>query len=653
MPSAPPKPKRKPTQRAGTGKTATPKPPKRSPIPSRLSDDDAADLATYLVTHHPLVWWESHGFISTKDSLEACLRQANILQQRLSDAVQYCLENKIPCRAVILKPRQKGISTITTAILYWMAHRYKIKCLIVGGKAKQWENLLAMVERYHNNDSFEWGFGGKVGAEDAHWDNGSILSTETAAGKEPGRSGTYQVIICTEVGGWAEAGVKNGKSVMTALMACMDYAPNTIFIAESTSSGAAGVFHDDLWQQAVDWDDFKRGIRKPGGFFRIFAGVFEFGIKDKLDPHEDPIAILAGEGARNEEEKKREAELIAQFNLDAEDIKYWRRLLAECANDPEKRDREYPPTPEDAFRAASMCRFNTGGIRQLRTEALHSMQTRVQMGMFDHHNDERSQTYNRSSRFTWRTVTAEDQANFYLFERPIPGCRYVLAVDNAGGRATSDDKRDTDNHAVVVLRCGYFKVLENGRHQWQPPTVVAAIKPGQKQDIDILTKWVYALHVFFGRCLVVPEANNDRGLIRDLRKLGVHIYEQLRPATRTDAAKPSGKLGFWTRGADGEQTRNAIIELIAAAIREIATQGDGIFIPFPWIVEELAHFRIDPDDGKAKGMDGWHDDWVLAIAIAYATKDGATTYTEETVNPARSRQMDQPITARAHGAHRV
>jgi len=616
------------------------------PMPHRLSDDDSADLAQYLITHHPLVWWEGHGYISTKDSLEPCLRIANILQQRLADAVQYCLEHGIPCRAVILKPRQKGISTITTAILYWMVHRFKLKALIIGGKDKQWKNLLEMVKRYHVNDSFEWGFGGQVGAEGGTWDNGSILATETAGGKEPGRSGTYQVIIATEVGGWAEAGVKNGKGVMTALMACMDYAPGTIFIAESTSSGAAGVFHDDLWKEAVDWDDFKRGIRKPGGFFRIFAGVFEFGIKDKLDPGETEAGILMGEGARNEEERKREKELIAQFNLEAGDIKYWRRLLAECANDPERRDREYPPTPEDAFRAASMCRFNTGGIRQLRSEALLAMQERCQMGVFDHHNKD------GTDRYSWRTVTTEDAANFYLFERPINDCRYLIAVDNAGGRATGDDKRDTDNHAVVVIRCGYFKQLETGRSQWQPTTIVAAIKPEQKVDIDVLEKWVYALHVFYGRCIVVPEANNDRGLILMLRNRGVHLYEQTRPATRTDSAKPSGKLGFWTRGADGENTRNAIIELLAAAIREIATQGDGLFIPFPWIVEELAHFRIDPDDGKAKGMDGWHDDWVLALAIAFATKDSATTYRAETIDLMRGRYQHENQTTQVHSAHR-
>ncbi len=649
MPAATPEPKRSKKPLRGKGRQPKPDKPRYTtmPIPHRLSDDDAADLAQFLITHHPLVWWEGHGYISTKDSLEPCLRVANILQQRLADAVQYCLEHGIPCRAVILKPRQKGISTITTAILYWMLHRYKLKALIVGGKDKQWKNLLEMVGRYHNNDTFEWGFGGKVGAEGAQWDNGSLLATETAGGKDPGRSGTYQVIICTEVGSWAENGVKNGKSVMTAIMACMDYAPGTIFIAESTSSGAAGVFHDDLWQQAVDWEDFKRGKRKPGGFFRIFAGVFEFGIKDKLDEGEDAAAILQGEGARNEEERKREKELIQQFNLDAGDIKYWRRLLAECANDPERRDREYPPTPEDAFRAASMCRFNTGGIRQMRSEALLAMQTRVQMGVFDHHNKD------GKDRYTWRTVSSADAANFYLFERPIQECRYAVIVDTAGGRATGDDKRDTDNHAVIVIRKGYFKQLETGRSQWQPPTVVASIKPEQKVDIDVLEQWVYALHVFYGRCIVIPEANNDRGLILLLRKRGVHLYEQMRPATRTDAQKPSGKLGFWTRGQDGEQTRNAIIEMLAAAIREIATQGDGVFVPFPWIVEELAHFRIDPDDGKAKGMDGWHDDWVLALAIAFGCLDSTTVYRHETISPVRSRREDRYEEPAAHGAHRV
>lgn len=615
-------------------------------IPEELSDEDADDLSSYLVANHPLVWWEGHGYISTKDSLEPCLRLANILQQRLVEVIEYCLEHQLPCRIVVLKPRQKGISTITTAILYWMCHRYKIKALLVGGKDKQWQNLLQMVARYHGNDTFEWGFGGTVGAEQGVWDNGSILATETAGGKDPGRSGTYQVMLMTEIGSWAKDGVRNGKGVITALNACVDFRPNTIVIAESTSSGSSGVFKEDLWDQAVDFDDFRRGIRKPGGWVRVFAGAFEFGDSDALDPGETEAGVLSGIGARNDEERRREAEFIKKYKLKAGQIKYWRRLLMECANDPEKRDMEYPVTPEDAFRAASECRFNMGGLKRMLDEALLAMQTTVRCGMLDKPSQSRDN-------YVWRPVATPEEGSFWIYEHPEPGLRYSISVDNAGGRALETDKRDTDHHAVTVIRCGYFRSVEGGRQIWCPPAVVATTKEEQRVDIDILLDWVWRLHCYYGRCLIVPEANNDRGLILLLRQKGAYIYEQEQPATKKEASKPSGKLGFWTRGAEGEGTRRWIIEDLARRIREVATTGDGIFCPFPWIVKQLMQFRTNPDTGKDEAMSGYHDDWVMALAIGMATCGGGTVFVRpvielEVPHDLRDKSTMKPLTRGTH-----
>lgn len=589
-----------------------------------FTQEDADDLHKYLVTRHPLVWWEGHGFISTKDSLEPCLKVANILQQRLVEVIEYCLKHGLPCRIVVLKPRQKGISTITTAVMYWFLHRYKIKALLVGGKDKQWQNLLQMIKRYHVHDTFEWGFGGTVGAEDAMWDNGSILMTETAGGKDPGRSGTFQFMLMTEIGSWAREGVRSGKAVITALNACVDYRPGTVVIAESTSSGAAGVFKEDLWDSAVDFDDFKRGRRKPGGWVRVFAGVFDFQESDPLYEGETEAGILAGEGARNQTEKQREADMIKRFGLKAGHIKYYRRLLMECANDPEKRDMEYPPSPAEAFRAASECRFNIGGLQRLLDEANVAMATRVRCGMLDQPDRHRDV-------YQFRPTDTPEEANYWIYELPEPGLRYSISVDNAGGRATETDKRDTDHHAVEVWRDGYFKTQDNGHMQWMPPAIVATIMEEQRVDIDILAEWVWRLHCLYGRCLIIPEANNDRGLILLLRNRGAHIYEQEQPATKKEASKPSGKLGFWTRGAEGEGTRRWIIEQLATRIREVATTGDGIFIPFPWIVRQMMVFRTNPDTGKDEAMTGYHDDWVLAAAIGNATRGGGTVYVKPKV----------------------
>lgn len=607
-------------------------PPARGGI-GLLSDAEADDLHKTLVHRSFLAWWENHGRIATKQDLAPVLKQANVLQQRIGEAVAYCLAEGLPIRIVCLKPRQRGISTITTALMWWMLHRWPLKGLIVGGKEEQWKNLWEMVRRYAENDDFDWGFGHEIGAEAGTVENGSILSTETAGAKDPGRSGTYHCMICTEIGRWAEKGVANAKGVLSGLLKCVPYQPHTMVVLESTSRGSGGAFWEK-WNEAVSLEDFKAGRRGPEGFVRVFAGWHEFGERDALADSETAAGVLAGIGARNEQSRLKERALMARLRLDAEQIKYYRRILAECGNDWEELGREYPTDPDEAFAAASACRFNTEGIKLLKAEAALAF-AEARFGMLSQSHPQRDDV------LVWTPSPGNDPdgGNFVVHEHPMPECRYVVSVDNASGMAVEGDEKKLDCHAASVKRAGFFRKLDNGRMQWVRPAVVAAIKPDQRVDIDILADWVWRLHCYYGKCLIVPEANNDRGLIMLLRKRGALLFERERPATDKESSKPSGKFGFWTRGGDGENARNAIIENLAKMIREVATVGDGIFIPFPWMVDELAHFRIDPDDGKAKGMDGWHDDWVMELAMGMACLSGATAYVRPLVEVAGPRDQ--------------
>lgn len=580
-----------------------------------LTDSASDALVREMVMEDPLVWWE--GFTRIEDKQTKLIKPvANRLQQDIAEYVVYCRKHELPIRAVIPKPRQKGISTITVAILAWFLKIMVRHGLIVAGKEWQNKSLWSIYSRYAQTDEFGWGFDGYVQAESAELGNGSTLKQQTAGGKDPGRSATIQFLLGTEVAYWGhDDSVKNAAAVLTGLMASLADGPNTVAFLESTSSGGSGLFYRRA-MDAVPLRDFLNGARHPSGWVMIFRGWHEF--PDSVLPvtsAKEEQDILSGIGARNEFERVRERQLRMEHRLTAGQIKYWRKLLSDCDNDPDKRDREYPTTVEDAFRAAQPCRFNLHHLRIMKQEAQHESGN-VRPGMLD-------QPVEDVPHYVWRDcgLNPED-ANFFLWEPPTIGFRYNISVDNAGGLATGDDPKDTDCHAVTVIREGYVHP-EKG---WIRPAIVATIKPQQRVDIDILEEWVWRLHVFYGRCLIVPEANNDRGLIRGLRKRGALIYQQERPATQVHSHKPSGKYGVWTRGGENEGTRNWMVENLARAVRELTTLGEGIFCPFPWIIDEMMHFATDPDTGKAEAMDGWHDDWVLALMIGWATKSGATVY---------------------------
>lgn len=71
--------------------------------------------------------------------------------------------------------------------------------------------------------------------------------------------------------------------------------------------------------------------------------------------------------------------------------------------------------------------------------------------------------------------------------------------------------------------------------------------------------------------------------------------------------------------------RGWCIEQLAAALREWDVDGSGIDCPALHILAELESF-IRREDGREEAAPGKHDDWVLALCIAMATKDGATLY---------------------------
>jgi hypothetical protein len=98
--------------------------------------------------------------------------------------------------------------------------------------------------------------------------------------------------------------------------------------------------------------------------------------------------------------------------------------------------------------------------------------------------------------------------------------------------------------------------------------------------------------------------------------------------------------------------RSTIIADLARAIIEVAKRGLGIDIAAEWILDELEHFVNDPDTGRAEASEGWHDDWVLALCIAYAIQASATMYVAP-VDTLHFGEDDEHRTGSGTGGHQV
>lgn len=580
------------------------------------------DQEVILSLHGFLAWFEAYGWIHDKKR-RLIQPEANPFQERVARIAEWCLANNVPIRLLLLKPRQKGSSTVSVALLYWLLRREAMNSVIIGGEYSQVANLWKILRLYHARDRFPWPAGGGVVHEtNATWANGSALTRETARDAEAGRSGTFQGLIATEAARWREKGVADAASVITGILNCIPYHPGTLAILESTAAGDFGMFYD-YWQDAIDLDTYISSGAGPewNGYFRVFSPWYEH---DDSEDQLHPAAAARLESTYTDEERV----MAATYGLRPGHISWYRRTMrSECKRDPAVMKREYPGTAEEAFHAASKRRFNNAGLAILEAEA---RQARGDTGVFEPSD---APAPEGSAAWIFHPCPPE-AATVTCWEPPKVGHSYIMAVDIATG-ASQNDSDDADHHAAVVLRAGY---LDPDRG-WQRPALVAATPASCRWDIDILASTVHAMSIWYGNCLIVPEANDDRGLIILLKQAGAALYQRHTDDDQPAGArspKPTGKYGFKTTGGQAENTRSWIIEALARCIREWDTTGDGIYIPDIDTVSELKSFVVKPN-GRAEAAEGRHDDRVMALAIGMACIRLATVYQPQ------ARQSSVPI----------
>lgn len=576
------------------------------------------DAALAAIREDTGAWFETHGRIADKAG-NIVRPQLNYLQLMVERIVAFCEERKIPCRILILKPRQKGSTTYSGANIYTRLRRRRTSACIIGGQYSQTQNAWKIIDLYQQHDGFDWGNEGTLNQERGTWSHGSELIPETARDYDAGRSGTFQALLATEVARWAEEGAANARDVLAGILKCVPALPDTLVILETTAKGASGDFYE-RWGRARTLEDFMANPT-PGDYVRVFAPWFEFEDSAfRLTPEQkDEIrrTLDAEEWYRGEQEL-----IDAYANNDGGSTRLgssvaahdvweqlaWRRwaIENECERDVEVFNQDYPDTAENAFLRSGRRRFNNAGLAVL---SKRKAQRKARMGVLDEADE--------GKRVVWRETTP-GEATLHVWEQPLEGRRYLIAADTmTGASQTSGD--DPDCHSVLVLRAGWW---ETGRG-WHPPSVVARIAPECRWDIDILEAHVWRLALYYGGsaqgCMIVPEVNMDRGLIELLKLRGARIYER-RTFNRREQ-RETGALGWQTNPA----TREAMIEGLARAIREFDREGEGVELWCPHIISELENFIIKPN-GRSEAERGWHDDDVLALAIGLATIAGATPY---------------------------
>jgi len=583
--------------------------------------DDAQALDDAIITSDPLAWFETYGWILDKSGTFVN-PTANILQERVCEAVRYCVENKLPARIIQLKPRQKGSSTIAVGLLYWFLRQFTYQGVIIGGEFSQSDNLWKICRRYATRDQFPWANGCEPGERLIKFAHGAEISKETGRDREAGRSGTYQCCVITELARWAEQGVANAKEVVTGLLATVPRAPGTLVIMDSTARGPSGVYYD-RWQGAVTLEEFKAG-KRGNGYIKVFAAWHEFD-DSFLEFENDRQRARFIDSMGTPEMVNRygdEVELMGRLNLAYEQV-WWRRFTIddECDRDPRIFDREYPESPEGAFHASIPSFFNVQGLKIQRDRA-NGQQSRLKRGNL--------LLLNKNRETQWEPFI-DGEAKVEIYEDPRVGCRYVLAVDVMEGEMEErgSDPKDRDGHSAQVWRQGYFHPRNRS---WFPPKMVARSRPECQWDVDVLAEVVHSLSVHY-QAITVPEVNVSPDLLIYLKQYGTNLWRR-RSNAENRKQKVTEQVGWRTTKA----TRKVLIGNLASAIREWDIEGDGCDMPCLNLVRQCERFIVK-ENGRVEAMEGERDDDVIAAGIAITCLPGATTYRVRGVTPDEPRDI--------------
>lgn len=497
-------------------------------------------------------------------------------QKKLYAIIKAEWEAGRPVRIIILKARQMGFSTLTAAIIFWMAATASaVRCMVVAHKDEATDNLFQMYKRFYENlpepvrpmlqasNAKELVFDAPSRHKGRGRGLGSRIRCATAGGQGIGRSYTLKALHLSEVAFWPG----DKRVTLTGLLQAVPDLPGTLVIMESTPNG----FEEfkNRWDAAVEAQREGRD-----GYIPLFVGWHEMKEYRRKVPKDF---------VRTEEE----TELAKTYGLDDRQLS-WRRWAIEnlCGGDLELFHQEYPSCPEEAFISTGRCVFDKAAlvlrIEQVRKDVWETGMFRI-----------RYNALGKIDSFEW---VAESGGPVRLRVRPEPGAPYVLGGDTAG--TGSDffaghvlDNRTGEQVAVIHHPFGERMFAEQ----------------------------MYCLGKFYNTALIGVEVNYSTYPEMVLEELG---YPRLYVRERFDnfTGKIADAFGFETT----TRTRPIMID----TLKDVARQSlETIYDPDT--LREMLTFVYD-DRWKAQAEVGEHDDLVMALAIAHLIRSQQSAVAEAT-----------------------
>lgn len=250
----------------------------------------------------------------------------NTAQVYLHERLEHQLAQTGRIRALVLKGRQQGCSTYVGGRFYHkVTHRTGVRAFILTHVADASTNLFNMTKRYHEHcPAVVKPHTAASNAKELVFDLlDSGYKIGTAGSDGVGRSDTIQYLHGSEVAFWPHA-----EEHLAGIGEAVPSESGTEIILESTSAGAQGPYYEMCMA----------ALKGESEYQLIFIPWFWQAEYRERVP--DNFTLTADEEAYQ-----------AEHGLDAEQMAWRRNKIRNLNGNVGKFRREYPATPEEAFRA--------------------------------------------------------------------------------------------------------------------------------------------------------------------------------------------------------------------------------------------------------------------------------------------------------------
>lgn len=390
--------------------------------------------------------WRCTKVYRKKDGKEVAFT-LNRPQRRFLAILEGQRRSGLPIRAILLKARQWGGSTLTQYYMAWMQltqmrNWNSIICSHLRDTSTQIRGMLSKLIADYPPEMWDeeepLALTGCQGSQNIRMIRGrnSTITIGTAEKPEASRGLSIAMAHLSEVAFWRHTRLRSPEDMVQAVVGGIDRAPGTVVVMESTARGIGTFFHR-CWLDAVANPD--------AGYRPMFVPWYE------IDDYQTELPCPADEFFASLSDYER---ALWNRGLTLEQICWYRGKRADCCSD-RKMQGEYPTTPEEAFSSAGDSVFPHEALEKLRQGCLEP---------------------------------ESDNGGYRVWAQPQEGEEYVVTVD-VGGRTDS-----ADYSVILVTRTSGAK-----------PEVVAQWRG--HLDYDLLAAKAAGIARLYNTALLVIESN--------------------------------------------------------------------------------------------------------------------------------------------------